>query len=50
MIVIGGKYVYKGKDVVVDGGDRLEQLWDITILETGRTVKGVATSELSEKK
>ena len=50
MIVIGHKYVYQGKDVVVDGGDRLEQLWDITILETGRTVKGVTTSELSTKK
>lgn len=50
MIIIGRKYVYQGKDVVVDGGDRLEQLWDITILETGREVKGVATSELKDKK
>lgn len=50
MIVIGHKYIYKGKEVVVDDGDRLEQLWDIIILETGRQVKGVATSELSEKK
>lgn len=50
MIVIGNKYVYQGKDVVVDSGDRLEQLWNITILSTGREVKGVSTSELSQKK
>lgn len=50
MIVIGRTYEYQGKEVTVDDGDRLEQLWDITIVATGKTVKGIATSELKEKK
>lgn len=45
-IVIGGRYSYGGRDVIVDGGDRIEQLWDVTYVDTGIQVRGVCTSQL----
>ncbi len=50
MIVIGRRYFYKGQEVIVDDGDRLEQTWTVTVVATGRQVMGVSTSELKTEK
>lgn len=50
MIVIGGTYYYEGKKVTVDSGDRNDQTWNVTVIETGRQIMGVMTSQLKERK
>lgn len=47
MIVISKRYMYKGKEVIVEDGDRMEQTWTVTVVDTGATIYGVHTSELS---
>lgn len=46
MIVIGNAYTYNGRKVVVDDGDRVEQVWTVVYSDTGEYAYGVSTSEL----
>lgn len=48
MIIIGHTYLYEGKKVVVEDGDRADHSWTVTVVATGRVVMGVMTAQLKE--
>lgn len=50
MIEIGKRYMYDGREVVVEDGDRVEQSWTVTVVATGQQIMGIMTSQLKEIK